>query len=248
MTEHVTGNPLGKINESNEAQLRSLLMRRCAHQPLDKLLGYRDFYKNRFTVSEAVLSPRPDTEVLVEAAIEIIKQKAFTKVLDLGTGSGCIVLSILDDCADTTAVAVDKSMVALDVARKNGDNLKLAQRIDFINASWFDEDFSQKIGSGYEVIVSNPPYIPSADIADLEEEVKAYDPLSALDGGEDGYDHYQKIAELAPELLVEGGYLFLEAGINQAEKIAEIFEEQGLALVKIIRDLAGIERCVILKK
>lgn len=248
LLEHISGNPLGRVESDEEKKLRNLIAARINHTPLDKLLGGRDFYKNRFLVNESVLSPRPDTEILVEAAVRLIKQHKLKRILDLGTGSGCIILSILADCPETIGVAVDKSEAALEVARKNADALGLTQRVSFVNSSWFDRDFVKALGTGLEMIVSNPPYIPSPDIASLEPEVKDHDPLSALDGGADGFDHYKKIAEATPLLLAENGYILLEVGIGQAQTIKDIFAEKGLKPVEILPDLSGTERCVILKK
>lgn len=236
------------LEHSPKDQLDDLVSKRCAHFPLDKLLGQKDFYKNTFLVSEDVLSPRPDTEVLVEAAIAVITQHNFQDLLDLGTGSGCILLSILEDCKALSGVGVDQSFLALDIASQNAEKLNFSSRAKFIKASWFDDDFLNKINQKFDVIVSNPPYIPSSDIETLDEEVKLHDPMSALDGGLDGYDHYKQIASLAPKLLNNGGYIFLEAGINQAKEIEKIFANEGLEAVEIIKDLSGIERCVILKK
>ena len=221
---------------------------RCSHYPLDKLLGYRDFYKNTFYVDENVLSPRPDTEILVEAAIGIINKNGFKSILDLGTGSGCILLSILDDCKNVNGIGLDKSPQALNVAHNNAQKLNLSERVNFVEGSWFDEDLAKILSQKFDVIVSNPPYIPKGDINGLDKEVKEHDPLSALDGGIDGYDHYKQIAEIAPCLLKDEGYILLEAGIGQAQKIMRIFEQAGLQAVDIIKDLSAIERCVILKK
>lgn len=221
---------------------------RCNHYPLDKLLGYRDFYKNTFYVDENVLSPRPDTEILVEAAVRIINENNFKNVLDLGTGSGCILLSILDDCKNINGIGLDQSPKALDVAHKNAQKLNLSERVNFVEGSWFDENLIKILNQKFDVIVSNPPYIPKEDIKGLDKEVKEHDPLSALDGGIDGYDHYKQIAGIVPYLLSDEGYILLEAGIGQAQKIMRIFEQAGLQAVNVIKDLSAIERCVILKK
>lgn len=229
-------------------KLEKLVELRCAHHPLDKLLGKRDFYKTTFKVTEDVLSPRPDTETLVEAAIAVIAKNNFTSLLDLGTGSGCILLSILGDCEKVHGWGVDKSAKALEIAQYNAKNLNLSDRVDFIEGSWFDKNFVENLPHQFDVIVSNPPYIPSKEIETLDEEVRAHDPLSALDGGMDGYEHYRQIAEVAPCILKDNGYIFLEAGIGQAQEIMRIFAQNSLQPVDIIKDLSAVERCVILKK
>jgi release factor glutamine methyltransferase len=224
-----------------------MLQQRLAHKPLDKIIGRREFYKANFVVNENVLSPRPDTEILVEEAIKLLPDTA-VEILDLGTGSGCIIESILAEKPQARGVAVDISAAALQTARLNAENLQLTTRLDFVNADWFAPDFCAEIGKKFDMIVSNPPYIPTADIATLAAEVKNYDPAAALDGGADGYDSYRRISELAPELLQNGGYILLEAGIGQAEKIADIFCNHKLKLINIVPDLNGISRCIILQK
>ena len=246
--EYLGLNQFAPVDGEAEIRLRSLLERRLAHAPLDKILGKRDFYKNTFAVSKDVLTPRPDTEILVETAIDLLPKKIPQKILDLGTGSGCILLSVLGDCPKACGMAVDKSEPALFIAKHNAEVLGLDKRVTFMRADWFEADFVEHIGSGFDMIVSNPPYIPTEDILSLEPEVRQYDPLLALDGGKDGFEHYRRIAELTPHLLKQGGYILLEAGQGQAKQIADIFEHEGLHFVEIRQDLSGIERCVILKK
>ena len=234
------------LNDAQISEVRAMTAARTAHKPLDKILGRRGFYKAEFAVNEDVLSPRPDTEILVEKALQYLPQAA-RNVLDLGTGSGCIIESILLEKKDLCGVAVDVSAAALNTARQNAENLGIGARLRFVRADWFAADFAAKIGQKFDVIVSNPPYIPSADIATLAPEVKNYDPMQALDGGADGYASYRRIAELAPELLSAGGYILLEAGIGQAEEIADIFKRAGLTHIETAADLNGIARCVILQ-
>ena len=233
------------INQEQEKAIIKCMERRIKHEPLDKIIGKREFYKSTFIVDNNVLSPRADTEILVESALDFIPKDSDFSVLDLGTGSGCIILSLLQERANIKATAVDISPDALNIAQKNAINLGQDKRLEFINKSWTENDF---ITSEFDMIVSNPPYIPSADISSLEIEVKSYDPIKALDGGMDGLDCYRQIAKVAPLLLKDNGYILLEVGYNQAEMVANIFIEQKLTLVKIVQDLSGINRCVILKK
>lgn len=242
---------LSKTDEPDEAQraeIAQIVAKRKAHFPLCKILGEKGFYKYDFLVTEDVLSPRPDTEVLVEAAISEAKNLGARKILDLGTGSGCIILSILGDVDSLSGWAVDISEKALEVASANAEKLKLDSRIKFLRASWFDDDLSERLGVKFDLIVSNPPYIATSEIAELEPEVSEHDPLSALDGGNDGLVHYRKIAELSAKIISPGGLIFLEGGLNQEQEIAEIFVNQGFSLERIIADYAGINRCIILKK
>ena len=233
------------INKQQEEILRKYVERRINHEPLDKIIGKREFYKSTFLVDNNVLSPRADTEILVENALDFMPKDTDFSILDLGTGSGCIILSLLQERDKSRAIAVDISSDALNIAQKNAINLGLDKRVEFINRSWSDKNF---IDEKFDMIVSNPPYIPSAEIPDLDVEVKRYDPLTALDGGEDGLDCYRQIAIITPLLLKDNGYILLEVGYNQAEDVANIFIKQGLTLVKIVPDLSGINRCVILKK
>ena len=250
-----TAEILSTVNLTNEEKQTALalLARRLAHEPLDKIVGHREFYKADFAVNNDVLSPRPDTETLVETVLEYYSDyKATLQILDLGTGSGCIIESLLQEYEKAHGVAVDFSAAALKVARQNATRLKLNTRLDFVEADWFATDFVEKISKSgmqkFDIIVTNPPYIPSDDIVGLAPEVKNFDPRTALDGGADGLDSYRQIAEIAPILLADGGHIFIEAGIGQADDIAVIFEGSGLKLKEIRADLAGIARCVVLKK
>jgi len=236
------------LTTKQKEQLEAMLKQRLRHKPLDKILGHREFYKYDFEVDENVLSPRPDTEILVEQALDILQNIHNPKILDLGCGSGCIIETLLKEIQSAFGVAVDISDKALEVAKRNADKLELSDRLHFVNASWFCKDFAAKIGKKFDVIVSNPPYIPSADIKTLDDEVKKYDPLLALDGGKSGFDSYERIAQIAPELLENKGFVLLEAGYGQAQKIADIFANYGFTLLKIANDLSGIKRCVILQK
>ena len=233
------------LSPKQKQELDEMVRRRARHEPLDKILGFRDFYKYRFKVSRDVLSPRPDSETLVEAAVSIARRGRSKTILEFGVGSGCLILSILGDVPDMTGTGVDKSAAALKVAAANAESLGLSDRVVWRQCDYFSND---AVGQKFSMIISNPPYIPTADIAGLDKEVREYDPLMALDGGVDGYCHYRRLAEIVPPLLDEGGYVLLEAGMGQADTIAGIFEKQGLALENKICDLSGIERCIILKK
>ena len=242
-----------KVTDEEKQNATKLLKRRLAHEPLDKIVGHREFFKADFVVNREVLSPRPDTETLVEA---VLKQYAdfgaALRILDLGTGSGCIIESLLLEYQAAHGVAVDVSAAALNVAQKNAEKFGILPRLAFVQADWFMADCAKKIkecgAQEFDIIVTNPPYIPSKDIDGLAPEVRDFDPRCALDGGADGFDSYQRIAEIAPELLVSGGRIFIEAGVGQAERIAAIFAVKGLKLVEVRADLAGIARCVVLGK
>lgn len=224
----------------------TMLAKRLRHFPLCKILGRKGFYKYDFIVNEQVLSPRPDTEILVEAAVEFSQKYELRQMVDFGTGSGCILLSVLGDISQMEGTGVDISAEALDIAVRNAENLGLSSRAEWIKAGWFDKEIVARLEQKYDLMVSNPPYIPSGDIAALEEEVREHDPILALDGGKDGLRDYRRLAEIAPLILRPGAYIMLEAGIGQADAIASVFMQQGFALEQIRQDLNGIPRCVIL--
>lgn len=236
------------LNEDEQKKLETMMLQRLGHKPLDKIIGLKGFYKYEFLVSEAVLSPRPDTEIIVEEALKLLDSGITQNIADFGTGSGCILLSLLAENKLWQGQGVDRSADALQIAAANARALKLEKRVSWFNCSWFDANLPQLLRVPLDLLVSNPPYIPAADIASLEPEVRNYDPPAALDGGEDGFEHYRQIAALAPKLLKKGGFVVLEAGYGQAEEISRLFAAQGLQPVKIVPDLAGIDRCVILKK
>ena len=237
-----------ELDEEQFSELRDIISKRLSKYPLDKLLGEKDFYKYRFKVSEDVLSPRPDTEVLVEAAVRLVLEQKLQTVLDMGTGSGCIILSLLAEFENLTGAAIDISEKALEIAKENARRLGISNRIKFYHQSWFNEKLEQVLGERYDMVVSNPPYIATSEIDWLERDVKDHDPRLALDGGDDGYKHYRQIAKAAYGLLKQGGYILLEGGINQAEEIRKIFENENFEHKETCMDLAGIKRCIILKK
>ena len=233
-----------EISVAEISQAREMLKRRLNHEPLDKIIGYREFYKYRFKVSSDVLTPRPDTEILVEEALSLIPVDKPCRILDLGTGSGCILLSLLKERPKAHGVGVDKSAAALTIAKENALGLGVENRVEFINKSWNEIEWNNK----FDIIVSNPPYIPTEEIETLEPEVKDYDPLMALDGGPSGLDCYKEIAAIAPQIMSDNACLLFEVGYNQANEVVNICKSTGLKLIKIAQDLAGINRCIILKK
>ncbi len=237
-----------ELNSLQIEQFESLLKKRIEHCPTDKIIGHKGFYKYEFVVNEDVLSPRPDTEILVEVTSALIARENIDNILELGVGSGCIILSLLADNPNLTATGIDISNKALAVARANAVNLGVTQRVKFINASWFDNDITAKLNEQYNLIISNPPYIPSAEIDTLDDEVKCFDPKIALDGGNDGLRDYRQIIKLSANLLNDGGFLIFEIGENQKNDILKIAYEQKLSSVEVLRDLSGTERCIILKK
>ncbi|ACT58509.1 peptide chain release factor N(5)-glutamine methyltransferase [Hirschia baltica] len=222
------------------AKFSAFIQRRLEGEPISRIAGRREFWGLEFVITSDVLDPRPDTETLVELVLSEWKSD-YKNVLDLGTGSGCILLSILSEKLSAQGLGLDQSEKALGVATKNAEKLELKQRARFQNSNWFDALTPEQ---KFDVIVSNPPYIPSADIEVLDIDVKKYDPLSALDGGEDGYDDYRHIISKAKVHLNKNGLIAFEVGFNQAEKVCELLENEKFIHINVRKDLSGVKRCV----
>ncbi len=241
-----------QLDDQQITQLDKMIAKRLTHCPVDKIIGHKGFYKYDFVVNRDVLSPRADTEIMVEQAVEILSGIRQPKILEFGVGSGCIILSILADLPNIRGVGIDISEKALAIADINAEKLNIAaERLTLLKAGWFDEDIMEKLTeyAPFDMILSNPPYIPDSEIAFLDDEVKKYDPLVALKGGKDGLRDYNRIITLSKDLLKSEGFLLLEAGDSlQLKEISEIAQASGLKFLKILKDLGGKERCIILKK
>jgi release factor glutamine methyltransferase len=220
-----------------------LVARRVAREPVSRIVGAREFYGRLFRVTADVLDPRPDTEILVEAVLARMPQDAALRMLDLGTGSGAIILSLLAERPMATGVAVDVSPAALAVAAQNAECLGVAARFAAIEGAWF-----QNVSGVFDVIVSNPPYIEAGDIPRLTQDVRDYDPHLALDGGADGLVCYRAIAQGAAAFLAPGGVLAVEIGAGQARDVEAIFNQNGFFLEKAHEDLGGHLRCLIFNR
>lgn len=220
--------------------------RRLGGEPVSRIKGVREFYGRDFLIDPSTLDPRPDTETLIAAVLGLVaraglQEKPLT-VLDLGTGSGCILLTLLAELPRAQGVGTDIAQSALRIARQNADRLGLDGRTRFVGARWFDG-----LEDPFDLIVSNPPYIASGEIADLAPEVAAHDPRGALDGGPDGLDAYRAIAAGAARALSPGGHLVVEIGAGQAEAVMGLFQGSGLLVDADgpVLDLAGHPRCVL---
>lgn len=224
-----------EVSEAEEEQYRKALEQRAIHVPLQHLLGYQDFMGLRFQVNEYVLIPRQDTEILVEEAMRYLHDGM--RILDLCTGSGCILLSLLHYSNDCEGVGVDISQEALQVAAQNAELLGI--RADFLKS-----DLYEKVTGKFDLLVSNPPYIERAIIPTLMEEVREYDPYIALDGGEDGLDFYRRIIGGAQDYLKRGGQILMEIGSGQAKAVSELLREAGFKEIDVCRDFAGLDRVV----
>lgn len=233
-----------RVIEPEKAKaLRKLYKRRAEGFPVQYLIGTEGFMGLEFNVTPSVLIPRPDTELLVEKIIELADNRKGMRILDIGTGSGAITISLAYYLKTAQVETVDISSDATAVARGNAEKNGVSERVTFLNGDVFEPVAE---GTLYDVIVSNPPYIPSDDIDDLQIEVAVHEPRLALDGGLDGYDFYRRIIEEAPAYLNEEGILAFETGHDQARTIAELMERNGsYERLSIHKDLNGIERVVI---
>ena len=227
------------------AAYEGYLSERELGRPTQYILGEWEFMGLPFSVGEGVLIPRGDTEVLVETVLEKQQSEGFMSILDIGTGSGCIPVSLGRYGKFTNILAVDISPKALDYARKNAEKNNIS--IDFYESDLFAGVPGEWRGR-LEAIVSNPPYIPKKDLDGLMTEVRDHEPMNALDGGEDGLDFYRVIVEQAKEWLVDGGWLFFEIGYDQGEALLSLFREFGYTESELKQDLAGLDRVVFARK
>ncbi|WP_428032902.1 peptide chain release factor N(5)-glutamine methyltransferase [Ancylobacter sp.] len=230
------------VADDDAEAMRVLAGRRRNGEPLARLVGRREFWSLDFTLAPETLVPRPETETLVEAVLALYPERhAPLRILDLGTGSGALLAALLSEYPSARGLGVDLSLGAARQARKNLVALGLGARSMVIVGCW-----AEALGGGFDLVVSNPPYIPSTDIAALDREVREHDPLLALDGGPRGLDAYRVLARALPGLLVPGGRAVLELGIGQEEDVAALLAAAGLpADGAARRDLAGIARAIV---
>ncbi|MEC7301533.1 MAG: peptide chain release factor N(5)-glutamine methyltransferase [Pseudomonadota bacterium] len=223
------------------APFENAVRRREAREPLSHILGEREFWSLRFQVNATVLDPRPDSETLVAAVLaQYPEPDTVVKIADLGTGSGCLLLSILSERPGAEGVGVDISESALSIARENAQRFGLATRANFNHSDW-----ESHLDGTFDIVVSNPPYIPTAAIDDLAPEVARFEPRGALDGGVDGLDAYRQIAAVLPQILKPNGFVALEIGQGQDASVTRILRDSGIRIVGLEKDLAGIPRCVL---
>jgi release factor glutamine methyltransferase len=231
----VVADPDFEVAANVVEHFESLVVRRAAYEPVSRILGRREFYGREFWVTPDVLDPRADTETIVGVCLAF-KPK---RILDLGTGSGILAITLLAECAIASAVAVDVSPTALAVAKSNAQRLHVADRLAFIEGSWFS-----RVEGRFDLIVSNPPYIPADEVPLLDVEVKDHDPHLALVGGDDGLACYRAIASGAADYLAPGGAIVLEIGAGQDADVTAIFEDEGFQLTQQTEDLGGHIRCL----
>ena len=215
-------------------EFEAAISRRLKGEPVSRIRGWREFYRRRFKVTADVLDPRPETELLVEEGIARLSPGG--RVLDLGTGSGCILVSVLAECPGASGTGVDISPAALAVAKQNAEALGVADRASFIEGSW------DAASGPFDLVLSNPPYVTEAEFEALPRDVRNHDPHIALAGGRDGLDPYHLILAQADRLLAPGGSMGFEFGALQGEAVAELMDNAGLIDIELLEDLAGLSR------
>lgn len=232
--------PEYELTESEISSFESLLERRAAREPLQYISGVQEFYGLEFEVTRDVLIPRPETEMVVEHAIELLKSRGSKRFCEIGVGSGCISISILHHLSDASAVAIDVSPSAINVARRNAQKLGVADRLRFLESDLFEKLAPEQ----FDIVVSNPPYVPSVDMTGLQPEVRDFEPRVALTDGLDGLSIISRIIDEAPRFLVAGGILLMEIGFNQSPLVVDMFESRIWNCPKLFPDLQGIPRLV----
>jgi release factor glutamine methyltransferase len=229
------------LSDQEAAAFEHAVVRRSGREPVSRIVGTREFWSLAFGLSPAVLDPRPDSETVVTAALSrMTDRRARVRVLDLGTGSGCLLAALLHELPEASGVGVDRDVAAVLTAARNLETLGLADRGRVVCSDWADA-----IDGRFEVIVSNPPYVEDGLVDKLAPEVSAFDPRAALAGGRDGLDAYRSLARILPSLLADDGVAVLEVGAGQAASVAALLGDSGLTIDEFARDLSGIERAVV---
>ena len=233
-----------ETDENSFVRLREFVERRAAGQPLQYITGVQDFYGREFRVTPDVLIPRPETELLVEAALQIVGRTA-PFICDVGAGSGCIAVTLLCELANARALAIDKSPAALEIAKLNAQTFSVANRASFVISDCFD---SLEHHYGFDLIVSNPPYVAEAALKGLQREVRDHEPLIALSPGGDGLSVIRRLIDEGPAFVKPNGHLLMEIGFDQGEAVENLVKDSAWSLREIRPDLQGIPRIVVLQK
>ncbi|MFC6447302.1 peptide chain release factor N(5)-glutamine methyltransferase [Shinella zoogloeoides] len=234
------------LDPSQQALIDGALARRAVREPVHRILGRRAFSRLDLVLSPETLQPRPDTEILVDTLVPYAQKMVAgggCRILDLGTGTGAICLALLDLVPGATGVGADYSAGALETARRNADINGVADRFEAVESDWF-----AAVTGAFDIIVSNPPYIVRSVVGTLDEDVRLYDPILALDGGEDGLDAYRAIAAGADDHLRENGLVAYEIGYDQKETVTAIMRENGFARIEAVQDLGGNDRVLVFSR
>jgi release factor glutamine methyltransferase len=233
-----------ELAQGDPTRFADYVRRRSSHEPYSRIRGKREFWSLDLDLSPDTLDPRPDSETLIEAALDHIPGRdASLRAIDFGAGSGALLLALLAEFSNATGIGIDILPGAVSAARRNAEKLGLAARAEFVLGDWREKNLGPA-----DVVLANPPYIPSGEIDRLQPEVTRFDPRAALDGGADGLESYRALAPVIYRALGPGGFAFLELGQGQARPVAAIMERAGLKLVGTRPDLARIERCLVLRQ
>jgi release factor glutamine methyltransferase len=233
------------LSQNQKEKYLILINKRAKKIPLSHLTNNREFFANNFYVDENVLDPRPDSETLIEMMISKFESSSFLNICEIGCGSGCLIISLLKHFNNWYGHGIDISKKALEIAQKNANNNNVFERINFVESNLFEKLQDNQI---FDVIISNPPYIPSGEIENLQDEVRLYEPKIALDGGLDGLDFYRRIAIESQKFLKKNGNIFLEIGYNQHQFVKDIFENVNFKFINFKKDLSGIIRVLEFEK
>ena len=228
------------LDDKRIQQFKTLIKERSLRKPVSYLVGKKNFWKYEFNVSKDVLIPRPDTELIVDQVLKFTKFKSKQKILDIGVGSGCILLSILCENIDFRGIGIDISKKSIDLCKTNVIKFGLENRVKL-----FKSDIDNFKYGKYDLIISNPPYIKKIDLRYLEKDVISYEPKSALNGGLDGLSETKKVINSSTKLIKKNGFLILEIGFNQTERVKEILKKKGFFVKRVFKDLAKNNRCIV---
>jgi release factor glutamine methyltransferase len=231
------------LNDNNLIHFNELIRQRANRKPIAYLLNKKFFWNNEFYVDKNTLIPRPDTEIVVEEILRLTKQKNKISILDIGVGSGCILLTILKERKNFSGTGIDISKKSLDISRINAKNLNVERRVKF-----YKSDIDKFTKGKYDLIVSNPPYIKSCDLKYLERDVFNFEPKLALDGGLDGLSAIRKVINRSSELIKKNGKFILEIGFDQKDKVIKLLNKKGFYINSILKDLAKKDRCIVSTK
>ena len=239
------------ISQNEIKKFQNLIQQRLNGKPVSRIINKRSFWKKEFELNNATLDPRPDSETLIETVMENYKDKLqFLKIIDLGSGSGCLGLSLLDEYPCSNVSFFDTSKKSLEMVKKNALNFDLLERSKYINMDWNVRDWDKKLmkienNIKFDIVISNPPYIPTNDIKILTKEVKKHDPFIALNGGKDGLCSYRSILFKLINIIKSNGKIFLEIGEGQENCVTKIALEHGLLLKEYKKDLSGVTRVLV---
>ena len=241
--EYILLNDHKNLDDNNLDHFRKLIKERSMRKPIAYLLNKKFFWDSEFYVDKNTLIPRPDTEIIIEEILRLTKYKNKINILDIGVGSGCILLTILKERKNFYGTGIDISKKSLDISKINAKNLKVEERTKFYNS-----DIDKFDKGKYDLVVSNPPYIKSCDLKYLESDVINFEPKLALDGGLDGLSEFRKIIKKSSELIKKNGKLILEIGFDQKNKVREILKKEGFYINKTIKDYGNNDRCIVSTK